>query len=157
MTTEPLFHLLGEAKKISVDGTFRIAPSYWTQVFIVQVQTKWSAFFITHICCASHSYASSKFVVFHAKTKLHILHLWIFCSFMCRINWILGLIVKSHSLHFILTMVLSFVCPKIIWLRYCQLALLTIVELLCIWIFTGIFQCYAELYFFANSAFSCVI
>ena len=40
MTTEPLFHLLGEAKKISVDGTFRIAPSYWTQVFIVQVQTK---------------------------------------------------------------------------------------------------------------------
>ena len=40
MTTEPLFHLFGEAKKISVDGTFRIAPSYWTQVFIVQVQTK---------------------------------------------------------------------------------------------------------------------
>ena len=33
---------------------------------------------------------------------------------MCRINWILGLIVKSHSLHFILTMVLSSVCPKIL-------------------------------------------
>ena len=39
MTTEPLFHLLGESKKISVDGTFRIAPAYWKQVFIVQVHT----------------------------------------------------------------------------------------------------------------------
>ena len=40
MTTDPLFHLLGESKKISVDGTFRIAPAYWTQVFIVQVHAQ---------------------------------------------------------------------------------------------------------------------
>ena len=37
MTTEPLFHLLSTSKKISVDGTFRIAPSYWKQAFILQV------------------------------------------------------------------------------------------------------------------------
>ena len=40
MTTDPLFHLLAESKKISVDGTFRIAPSYWKQVFILQVCSK---------------------------------------------------------------------------------------------------------------------
>ena len=40
MTTDPLFHLLGTSAKISVDGTFRIAPSYWKQVFILQVCEK---------------------------------------------------------------------------------------------------------------------
>ena len=37
MTNEPLFHLLGTSTKISVEGTFTIAPSDWKQVFILQV------------------------------------------------------------------------------------------------------------------------
>ena len=40
MTTDPLFHLLCTSTKISVEGTFTIAPSYWKQVVILQVCKK---------------------------------------------------------------------------------------------------------------------
>ena len=40
MTNNTLFHLFGTSTKISVEGTFTIAPSYWKQVVILQVCKK---------------------------------------------------------------------------------------------------------------------
>ena len=37
MMTDPLFHVLGNLTKISVVGTFRIAPSYLIQIFTLEV------------------------------------------------------------------------------------------------------------------------
>ena len=43
LTTESLFDSLKLVTKASVDGTFRIAPAYWYQIFILEAQIgdKW--------------------------------------------------------------------------------------------------------------------
>ena len=42
-TTVELLNLWGVCEKASVDGTFKIAPKYWTQVFITMIRygDKW--------------------------------------------------------------------------------------------------------------------